>query len=1306
VAAVAASFLLLGLAPVQAVTVAAPNVVWADSRASVSDSVSSLGESTSMLGCDLSNAGGRYFAVRLGSCDLASGVHQLILRPVAGADFVAGTTRTTSGTGSLTGSAVWSNPTITSCGGAFTSTFTVLEATRVGDVLQSLAADYSITCAKNSLQAQPTFWQTGSVRFNSAVPYAVGGVSASYVSPSPTPVDQPRDIALPLGIKGDGSVTVTHVDVMAPSLTSTTVDPTQCVGVVTAADPCTITVHVGAQPASSASTAAVAVVVTTLDGPAIRMRRTIVLRPVLTPPTAHAYPTTSGISVAVAPDSDADVISVLRRPVAGGPWSAVGNVSSTSTGAGDFPHVDDSSAERGVAYEYAVKRTTSDLLFSSAVSEPMAITRPAVDPVPTSRTRIAHRIRSDAADVAAVVDDTDAGLTTDVQHNQWSTTAVSLATPTPGGGAALQIPLLPGPGSYTDAQLSGVYVGSGGLGCSAGAGSTALVRSVLYSPDGTLLALDASMVLVCGAPVDAEVRFRTGAGMAIPVVTPGSPTYLADPDAAGPDVALTVTNTGPDTLDLGSTTLAGSGAARWTASDCSAASIAAAASCTITTAYDGAALPETSTAVLSVGASVDGAARPLSVPLTGRTSDAASAPENPYARIEPQRLVVDWAPPVDSGGRPVIAYAVERSVDAGTTWVTLRDDLVPTTGRNRYVDESLPQGDLRYRVRAVTDRGPGSSGLGTPTADLTPELDQGPAVMIGTAEERATDAPWGMYLNGPWWTDLPIPLEVDGHEHESGGGTPDGRSVVYSRAFTAGAGEFDYDLYRLSLTPGAPNPVRLTDTVGLEVDAETSPDMTRIAYTHLAIGSGPAVVQICTIPYTGSVGGAAPVCLAGFSHPSWLSPTVVVAADVRTGTIQDRLVTIPMTASGFGAPVSLTAPIPAPDPMAQGSDPTVSPDGGRIAFVDGQGRPSLYYRSGDYVGGPWITGTSPTVEFFTPTWVTDSVTMWARDDGGSPIGAIDQGGSGYSGAEINGIRPHDSVAPVVGAVTPGYLKPGGTVHIAVTDVGSPKGGVALACRVDSGAEKPCTTGLITTGLPAGHHTVRVVATDVSGNVSAPKDAAFSIDGTAPTAPVLVLPSYTLGSSASLRFTAKDASPLVYDIQTRTWPMGQTAPNGWSAATAGVAATSRTLSVPKGTRICVRVRARDAAANVGTWSAESCVSPPLDDRYFFAIDPGWRRITATGYLYGTATQAQRRPTRLASATGVGTSRLAVVATVCPTCGSFTIYRADVFMGSVNLASRTTTRRVFVLPTSSYRYGQIEIRTTSSRLVRIDAVIPIR
>jgi hypothetical protein len=55
----------------------------------------------------------------------------------------------------------------------------------------------------------------------------------------------------------------------------------------------------------------------------------------------------------------------------------------------------------------------------------------------------------------------------------------------------------------------------------------------------------------------------------------------------------------------------------------------------------------------------------------------------------------------------------------------------------------------------------------------------------------------------------------------------------------------------------------------------------------------------------------------------------------------------------------------------------------------------------------------------------------------------------------------------------------------------------------------------------------------------------------------------------------------------------------------------------------------------------------------------------------------------------------------------VYHGGVRVGLLNLKSTTTTAsKVFVLSLSRYRYAQLELRTASSGVVRIDAVIPVR
>jgi hypothetical protein len=68
-------------------------------------------------------------------------------------------------------------------------------------------------------------------------------------------------------------------------------------------------------------------------------------------------------------------------------------------------------------------------------------------------------------------------------------------------------------------------------------------------------------------------------------------------------------------------------------------------------------------------------------------------------------------------------------------------------------------------------------------------------------------------------------------------------------------------------------------------------------------------------------------------------------------------------------------------------------------------------------------------------------------------------------------------------------------------------------------------------------------------------------------------------------------------------------------------------------------------------------------------------------------------------------VAVVATVCPTCGSVKVYLGGAYVGTVSLVSSTTTyRRVLSLPLlASTRTGTLELRTGSSAYVAVDGVL---
>jgi hypothetical protein len=1302
VALVAASFLVVGIAPAHAVA-PTPNSVYAS--AVTVGSTSSLGEFSTATATVLKASPTSVERLSISSSPFMQAA-ALIQTTALNSLLTVGTTSTQGTSKYTTASPVRIAALEQTCTGAWSTTLTITELTRTAGEVSSLAADWSVTCLLGT--AGPVRNRAvGSLRFNTGAGYVlVGADGPGWKPPAALPSDRTESVDIPIAALG-GSVTISAVALDKAQFTDSTLTGETCTAApISPGSGCVVTVLVDPVDTTSATQSTIVVDLTMADGRVSRVVRTVPLRGPLVAPTPRPYPIAGGLSVAFLPGAvSTDSIAVQRRPVGGGAWTTLGTVGQASALGSGYWHLVDASAAAGASYEYQTQVTTADGRFTSAFSPVAVGTRPAVDLVPTTRTRVAERDRTAAPSTAPDVLDTDAGVTAAAQAMNSLGTDVFITDGTGGSAGRVSLSLFPGPGTYDAQGAIGGSITMHSSVCFAGAGSQYVVRDVLYDEQGLLLGIDVSLRLRCPGPVDAEVRFRTGGGIAIPVLSPADPTYVSDPAPATTSQDLTLTNTGPDPVTIGAVALSGAGAAQWHVTPCVTTGLAAGASCTIPTTYDGTTDPSSTTAAITVAAADAGVPVPVSAQLSGRTSGPASAPEPPGAMIDPGRIVVDWIPPSSDGGRPIQAYAVERSADGGATWTTVRNDLPPVAGLNRFVDESQPHGDLRYRVHALTDRG-ASSHDGDLSAAVTPTVDPSPAIAVGSRSEILGAQPWGLYLAGPYGTQVPIPLDVDGHEHESPTATADGRAVLYSRATTAGTGQFDFDVYRLSLTPGS-TPMRLTDGPGIKVDAETSPDHTRIAFTRTLVGPTSDVTAVCVVPAAGAVGGA-PTCLTGFSHASWLSPTVLVAADDRSLTAP--LVQIPVTATGFGTPTRFAVTGSTPDPLAGAVDPTVSPGGTLVAFVDHSGLPAIYAYACDCVSVPAINGPAAgALVWAAPRWINDNEPMWTGFDPqtGAFVGSFDPSSTQNYQAELSGIPLPDTTSPVVGGVTTAYVRPGGTVGIAVTDVGSPKGGVQLSCSVDGGTAMPCSSGLPTTGIPAGHHTLHVVATDVSGNVSAPKDAPFTVDGTVPTTATTALPSYSLTSAATATFHAADAlSPIVYDVRWRTWPPGQTAPNGWAGTAVGLTTTSKAFSLSTG-RICVQVRARDLAGNVGAWGAETCSTRAIDDRALRTLDRGWTRVSGSAYFSRTATQAAKSGLRLVSLTGLSASRFVVVATACPTCGTVGIYQAGVRVGVLNLrASTTTLSKVFVLSATRYRYSQLEIRTTSSGLVRIDAVIPVR
>ncbi|WP_329482583.1 hypothetical protein OG555_10265 [Kribbella sp. NBC_01484] len=101
--------------------------------------------------------------------------------------------------------------------------------------------------------------------------------------------------------------------------------------------------------------------------------------------------------------------------------------------------------------------------------------------------------------------------------------------------------------------------------------------------------------------------------------------------------------------------------------------------------------------------------------------------------------------------------------------------------------------------------------------------------------------------------------------------------------------------------------------------------------------------------------------------------------------------------------------------------------------------------------------------------------------------------------------------------------------------------------------------------------------------------------------------------------------------------------------------------------------------------------------------GWTRSTSSVFYRGTATVTTKAGVYL-SRTGAALSRVAIVATKCPTCGSVRVYVNNVAVGTVSLYNaKLQYRAVIALPAFGYRSGTVVVKVTSSgKLVQIDGL----
>ena len=256
----------------------------------------------------------------------------------------------------------------------------------------------------------------------------------------------------------------------------------------------------------------------------------------------------------------------------------------------------------------------------------------------------------------------------------------------------------------------------------------------------------------------------------------------------------------------------------------------------------------------------------------------------------------------------------------------------------------------------------------------------------------------------------------------------------------------------------------------------------------------------------------------------------------------------------------------------------------------------------------------------------------------------------------------------------------------------------------------CTVTALTNGTA---YTFTAVATNSIGDspASAPSVAVTPAapDSSAPavTTKTPAANGFTLTSTTVFSWSGTDTGSGVSSYDARYMRIGLTGAQGtWTlpALWQGTAATSvKTPVLSPGYTYCYAVRARDKAGNTSSWTASRCTAAPLDDRSL-QTSTGWTRGTGTSYFRQTFTAGTKQNATLKSPT-IRATRLGILATKCPTCGSIAVDLGSTRIGTLSLYSATTQKKqLLLLPRfATPRSGVVTVKVMSTgKTIQIDGL----
>jgi Divergent InlB B-repeat domain len=214
----------------------------------------------------------------------------------------------------------------------------------------------------------------------------------------------------------------------------------------------------------------------------------------------------------------------------------------------------------------------------------------------------------------------------------------------------------------------------------------------------------------------------------------------------------------------------------------------------------------------------------------------------------------------------------------------------------------------------------------------------------------------------------------------------------------------------------------------------------------------------------------------------------------------------------------------------------------------------------------------------------------------------------------------------------------------------------------------------------------------------PASAGFGL-----TAPTLTKPIFGYErqkAKFAVAWTPVTGTGVKYDLRMRSAPMSTGVFSSYADAKTGLTGTTVNFAGTQGTRYCFEVQAAHGGSRSPV-SNERCTSVPLDDRALTRHGT-WTAKHLFGYYLNTFLTTKTHGASL-TASGVHANELAVVATVCPACGSIRVSMAGASHNFSLVGPATKREQVLIFELGTVQTGTVTILVTSSnKRVEIDGL----